>query len=214
MRGISWLAEGPLGFQKGPCSMELVKKSPTFKSSKLYSVASWIQYKSPYHFPYYTSEYFSHSMTISIHTGLSFRQFPFRSGIALCFGQVSHSAFICRVSQSKNMQATWPAETSETIYRSTSHTHSRRLKCSAKSLQEPRFSLRATYLLTPNLQSCILYIYSTNIGTEYFKHDIYFWFFPSKCSLFNNSNVFGSCIIQILYTGCTKIKKMIPAPKG
>ena len=32
-------------------------------------------------------------------------------------------------------------------------------------------------------------------------------FFPSKCSLFNNSNVFCSCVIHILYTGCAKIKK-------
>ena len=31
---------------------------------------------------------------------------------------------------------------------------------------------------TANLQSCILYIYSTNIGTEYFKHGIYSPFFP------------------------------------
>ena len=54
---------------------------------------------------------------------------------------------------------------------------------------------------------CILYIYSTNIGTEYFKHGIYSPFFYSKCSLFHNSNVFGSCIIYILYTGCAKIKK-------
>jgi len=37
MRDISWLAERPLGFQDGPFSMELVKKSPTFKSSRLYS---------------------------------------------------------------------------------------------------------------------------------------------------------------------------------
>jgi len=52
----------------------------------------------------------------------------------------------------------------------------------------------------------ILYIYSTNIGTEYFKHGIYSPFiFSSKCSLFHNSNVFGSCIIHILYTGCAKI---------
>jgi len=35
-----------------------------------------------------------------------------------------------------------------------------------------------------------------------------------KCSLFHNSNVFGSCIIHILYTECAKIKKIIPAPKG
>ena len=52
---------------------------------------------------------------------------------------------------------------------------------------------------------CILYIYSTNIGTEYFKHGIYSPFFLFKCSLFHNSNVFGSCIIHILYTGCAKI---------
>jgi hypothetical protein len=61
----------------------------------------------------------------------------------------------------------------------------------------------------------ILYIYSTNIGTEYFKHGIYSKvFFSSKCSLFHNSNIFGSCIIHILFTGCAKIKKIIPAPKG
>jgi len=65
---------------------------------------------------------------------------------------------------------------------------------------------------------CILYIYSTNIGTEYFKCGIYspIVFFSSNCSLFHNSNVFGSCIIHILYTECTKIKKkiIIPASKG
>jgi len=48
---------------------------------------------------------------------------------------------------------------------------------------------------------CILYIYSTNIGTEYFKHGVYSpFFFSSKCSFFHNSNVFGSWIIHILYT--------------
>ena len=64
---------------------------------------------------------------------------------------------------------------------------------------------------------CILYIYSTNIGTEYFKHGIYsqFFFLNSKCSLFHNSNVFGFCIIHILYTCALKFKKkIIPAPKG
>jgi len=39
------------------------------------------------------------------------------------------------------------------------------------------------------------------------------FFFSSKCSLFHNSNIFGSCIIHILYTECAKIKKIIPAPK-
>ena len=33
-------------------------------------------------------------------------------------------------------------------------------------------------------------------------------FCSSKCSLFHNSNVFGSCIIHIIYTGCAKIKKI------
>ena len=52
----------------------------------------------------------------------------------------------------------------------------------------------------------ILYIYSTNIGTAYFKHDIYSPFFSlQKCSLFHNSNVFYSCIIHILYIYSTNI---------
>ena len=52
----------------------------------------------------------------------------------------------------------------------------------------------------------ILYIYSTNIGNENFKHGIYSpFFFSSKCSLFHNSNVFGSCIIHILYIYSTNI---------
>jgi len=39
-------------------------------------------------------------------------------------------------------------------------------------------------------------------------------FFFKMEFLFHNSNVFGSCIIHILYTGCAKIKKkIIPAPK-
>ena len=32
-------------------------------------------------------------------------------------------------------------------------------------------------------------------------------FFSSNCSLFHNSNVFGSCKIHILYTGVLKFKK-------
>jgi len=40
------------------------------------------------------------------------------------------------------------------------------------------------------------------------------FFFFFKCSLFRNSNLFGSCIIHILYTECAKIKKIILAPKG
>ena len=62
---------------------------------------------------------------------------------------------------------------------------------------------------------CILYIYSTNIGTEYFKHALYSpFFFSSKCSWFHNANLFGSCIIHILYTECAKIKKNNSGAKG
>ena len=60
----------------------------------------------------------------------------------------------------------------------------------------------------------ILYIYSTNIGTEYFKQALNSPFFPSKCSLFHNANLFGSCIIHILYTGVLKLKKKNSDPKG
>jgi hypothetical protein len=64
--------------------------------------------------------------------------------------------------------------------------------------------IRRTAPLTS--KRCILYIYSTNISTEYFKHGIYSPFFPSsKCSLFHNSNLFGSCIIHILYIYSTNI---------
>jgi len=40
------------------------------------------------------------------------------------------------------------------------------------------------------------------------------YFFYSKYSLFHNANLFGSCIIHILYTGVLKLKKKITAPKG
>ena len=61
---------------------------------------------------------------------------------------------------------------------------------------------------------CILYIYSTNTSTEYFKHALYSPFFSSKCSLFHNANLFGSSIIHILYTGCAEIKKNNSGAKG
>ena len=60
---------------------------------------------------------------------------------------------------------------------------------------------------------CILNIYSRNILTEYFKHAAYSLFF-SRYRLFHNTNSFGSCNIHILNTGCGKILKKIPGPKG
>jgi hypothetical protein len=53
---------------------------------------------------------------------------------------------------------------------------------------------------------CILYIYSTNKRTEYFKHAAHSPFFPLQNAVyFKMLPFFGSCIIQILYTGCAKI---------
>jgi len=54
---------------------------------------------------------------------------------------------------------------------------------------ELNFTVHVINPLTPNdtyrsctapltSKRCILYIYSTNIGTEYFKHNIYSQFFP------------------------------------
>ena len=40
------------------------------------------------------------------------------------------------------------------------------------------------------------------------------FFFSSKCSLFHNASLFGSCIIHNLYKGCAKIKKNNSDAKG
>jgi hypothetical protein len=67
---------------------------------------------------------------------------------------------------------------------------------------------------------CILYIFSTNISTDYFKHAAHSQFFSSKCRLFYNATFFGSCIIHILHTttfyiqGVLKFKCETPVPKG
>jgi hypothetical protein len=52
----------------------------------------------------------------------------------------------------------------------------------------------------------ILYIFSTNIRTEFFFNMLHtLRFFSSKCRLFHNATFFGSCIIRILHTECAKI---------
>ena len=61
---------------------------------------------------------------------------------------------------------------------------------------------------------CILYIYSTNVGINILNMLYTLRFFSSKCSLFHNANLFGSCIIHILYTECAKIKKKKFGAKG
>ena len=64
---------------------------------------------------------------------------------------------------------------------------------------------------------CILYIYSTNVGTEYFKHALYY------CPFFSLQNsvcfIRLTCLVPVLFTFYIQVcaemkKKIIPAPKG
>ena len=62
---------------------------------------------------------------------------------------------------------------------------------------------------------CILHIYSTNIGTEYFKRALYSPFLSLQ-----NAECFImlTCLVSLLFTfyiqNVLKLKKIIPAPKG
>ena len=52
----------------------------------------------------------------------------------------------------------------------------------------------------------ILYIYSTNIGTEYFKHGMYSLFFPLQNAVcFMIRTYLVPVLFTFLYTGCVKI---------
>jgi hypothetical protein len=55
------------------------------------------------------------------------------------------------------------------------------------------------YRYPPNVAFYLFFL--TNICTEYFKHAAHSPFFSSKCRLFHNATIFGSCIIHILYRG-------------
>ena len=71
-----------------------------------------------------------------------------------------------------------------------------------------------TALLTS--KRCILYIYSTNIGTEYFKHGVYSPFFSLslKNAVFFIILTYLVPVLFTFYIQVLKFKKIIPAPKS
>ena len=67
----------------------------------------------------------------------------------------------------------------------------------------------------PLTSKVAFYIFIQQIQVLNILNMVYtFHFFSSKCSLFHNYNVFDSCIIHILYTGCAKIKKNYSGSKS
>jgi len=54
---------------------------------------------------------------------------------------------------------------------------------------------------------CILYIYSTNIGTKYFKHGIYSLFFFSLQNAVSFINL--TYLVTVLFTFCIHVQNVL-----
>ena len=67
----------------------------------------------------------------------------------------------------------------------------------------------------PTSKRCILYIFSTNIGTEYFKHRIYCPFFSLQIAVCFIILTYLVPVLFTFYIQCVlKLKKINPASKG
>jgi len=67
----------------------------------------------------------------------------------------------------------------------------------------------------PTSKRCILYIYSTNIGTEYFKHGIHFPFLSLQNAVCFIILTYLVPVLLTFYIQCVlKLKKIIPAPNS
>ena len=64
-------------------------------------------------------------------------------------------------------------------------------------------------------KSCILYIYSTNVSTQYFKNGIHFPFYSLQNAVcFIIQTYLAHALFTFYIQGVIKLKKIIPAPKG
>ena len=74
---------------------------------------------------------------------------------------------------------------------------------SSINLQTP--NVIYSWRVAPLTSKVVFYIFIQQIYVPNILNMVYtVRFFSSKCSLFHNSNVFGSCIIHISLTGCAK----------